>query len=535
MNSVCIVAEENTEMSEMWDNKGVLCDEKCDGYDEGELQVVLQRVSDCFSEKPGLCKVGSCVIAVQEGSAVVNLPPRQVPMSIRQAVSDEIKKLLAHGIIVESDAEWSSPVVPVRKKDGSIRLCVDFRELNAITPLHRFWLPSLQEILDKVGSSNVLSKLDLTSGFHQIEVAPESQDLTSFSCPAGKFKYVCMPFGLKNAPAIFQAVVEQVLAPMARVASNYIDDVVVFSRSWDDHLKDLQEVIECLGKAGLTIKRKKCEFGRRYMSYLGHQVGCGRVAVPESRVRAMAEFRRPITKKQLRSFLGSVGYYRKFVEGFARLSALLTPAVALSSPLRVVWTEEMDAAFRLLRESLCARVVLFVPVCSDVFVLYTDAAGGGVGACLHVLREEYELPVAFFSRQLRGAKHHYSVTELESLAIVAALIHFKYYLYGVPVTVYTDHKACTSLLTSSHLNRCLMRLALKIQDRAVDIRYRPGRCNGNADGLSRQDWCEDEVAEPCPGVVDQTGPSGQVLAGGSVGPASVDKDRSRENERKKEK
>ncbi len=152
MNSVCIVVEENTEMSEMWDNKGVLCDEKCDGYDEGELQVVLlqiQRVSDCFSEKPGLCKVGSCVIAVQEGSAVVNLPPRQVPMSIRQAVGDGIQKLLAHGIIVESDAEWSSPVVPVRKKDGSIRLCVDFRELNAITPSRRFWLPSLQEILDK--------------------------------------------------------------------------------------------------------------------------------------------------------------------------------------------------------------------------------------------------------------------------------------------------------------------------------------------------------------------------------------------------
>ncbi len=175
---------------------------------------------------------------------------------------------------------------------------------------------------------------------------------------------------------------------------------------------------------------------------------------------------------------------------------------------------------------MSARVVLFVPVCGDAFVLYTDASGGGVGACLHVLREEDKLPVAFFSRQLRGAEHHYSVTELESLAIVAALIHLEYYLYGVPVKVYTDHKACASLLTSSHLNRRLMRLALKIQDRAVDIRYNPGRCNGNAVGLSRQDWCEDDVAEPCPGVVDQTGPSDQV---------SRQRQRSREKERKKEK
>ncbi len=398
---------------------------------------------------------------------------------------------------------------------------MDYRELNKVTPLRRFWMPSLSEILHKVGSSAVLSKLDLTSGFHQIWMEESSQDLTSFVCPARRYKYVRMPFGLKNAPAVFQSVLEEVLRPVSDVCSNYIDDVVVYSAGWEEHLVDLVRVIECLGKAGLKVKRKKCEFGRKYMSSLGHQVGCGKVAVPEARVSAMREYGRPITKKQLRSFLGSVGYYRSFVDGFAALSVKLTPSVSLSAPQKVQWTREMDEAFGRLRESLCSRVVLYVPVSSDSFVLYTDSSGGGVGACLHVVREEDEFPVAFFSRQLRGAERNYSVTELETLAIVAAVLHFDFYLYGAPVVVFTDHRACVSLLSSRQLNRRLTRLALKLQDQKLEIRYRPGRDNGNADGLSRQDFDDEECLkemEDVPGF--QTCQSGKVFARGPVGPPS---------------
>ncbi len=298
---------------------------------------------------------------------MVNLPPRQVPVGIRDEVEREIEKMLKSGVIVKSDAEWVSPVVPVRKKDGSLRVCVDYRKLNTRTPLRRFWLPSLTEILEKVGPSSCLSKLDLTAGFHQIEVEEDSMPFTSFVCPMGKFMYCRMPFGLKNAPAIFQSAVEEVLKPVSGMSRNYIDDVIVFSEDWCSHLRDVKSVIECLGKAGLRIKRRKCEFGRRYLEYLGHQVGCGMVAVPEARVRAMADFRRPVTKKQLRSFLGSMSYYRKFIDGFAGMSSVLTPAVSLSSPARVVWTEEMSASFTRLRESLCQRVVLFIPVHNDVF------------------------------------------------------------------------------------------------------------------------------------------------------------------------
>ncbi len=522
VNAVCVIAEENSEMTAMWEGKSVLSDELCEGYSERELQRVLGGLNGFFSDCPGLCSVGKCTIEVSDGRDVVNLPPRQIPLYIRKAVEEEINNLLRSGIIVESNSEWSSSVVPVRKKDGSIRLCVDYRELNRITPLRRFWLPSLHEILDRVGVSAVLSKLDLTSGFHQIRMNEGSQELTFFCCPAGRYMFVRMPFGLKNAPAIFQSILENVLRPVSDVCSNYIDDQL------GRHLKDLVRVIECLGKAGLVVKRKKCEFGHKFMSYLGHQVGCGKVAVPEAKVKAMAEYGRPVTKKQLRSFLGSVGYYRSFVDGFSKLSSVLTQATSLASPHRINWTQGMDEAFWKLRVSLCSRVV--VPVCSDSFVLYTDASGRGIGTCLHVSRDNEELPGAFYSRQLRGAEATYTVTELEALAIVAALLHFEFYLYGAPVVVYTDHRACTSLLSSTHLNRRLMRLALKIMDRDVDIRYRPGRDNANTDGLSRQDW--DDHAAECVSCASQTCQRGKVLAGGPVVPPSAGVEKKEEEDSK---
>ncbi len=279
VNSVCVVAEENKEMCMMWEGAGVLCDERCEGFSEGDLQMVLSGLSEFFSDCPGLCSIGSCRIEVRAGSEVVNLPPHQVPMQIKGAVDQEINRLLWAGIIKESSSEWCSPIVPVRKKDGTVRLCVDFRELNKVTPLRRYYLPSLTEILDRVGNARALSKLDLVSGFHQISMDEGSEDLTSFICPMGKFKFCRMPFGLKNAPAIFQSVLEEVLKPVSDVCSNYIDDVIVYSDSWSEHLTDLTRVIKRLGEVGLTIKRSKCEFGKRYMLYLGHQVGGGMLAV----------------------------------------------------------------------------------------------------------------------------------------------------------------------------------------------------------------------------------------------------------------
>jgi len=444
MASTSVIAEEDAEM-EKWIDKRLLGEEKCEGYRESDVSRLLESHKLCFNDSPGLCKVGECKIVLKENHQVVKIPPRNIPVHIRAQVEAEINKLLTAGIIVPSDEEWSSPIVPIHKKDGSIRLCVDYREVNAITPLRRFWLPSLKEILDQVGPYAVLSKLDLTAGFHQVRMEEASSKFTTFSCPLGKFRFVRMPFGLKNAPAIFQNIVEQVLKPVCNVSKNYIDDIVVFSYSWEDHVRDVGDVLKCLNEAGLKVKYKKCEFGRKTMSYLGHQIGSGTIAVPAVRVKAMMEYTRPNTKHQLREFLGSIGYYREFIPNFASYSCLLTPSTSLTAPLRVSWTEEMDSAFSKLKHLLCNAVVLFIPTQNDTFKLYTDASGGGVGGCLHVVRDDKELPVAFFSRQLRGAERRYTVTELEALGIVESIRHFDHYLYGARVQVVTDHRACVAL------------------------------------------------------------------------------------------
>jgi len=517
VNAITLVAEEQGIAPDLLASKASLSDEVCPGYRADDLSNALSSVSEHFSDTPGLCRTGTCRICLVGGAFPVNLPPRQIPGGIRQAVKDEIDKLLAQGIIVKSESAWASPLVPVRKRDGSVRICVDFRQLNALTPLRRYWLPSLTEILEQVGPSMCLSTLDLTAGFHQLEMEPESSELTTFVCPFGRFRYVRMPLGLKNAPAIFQAVVESVLKPVSAFSKNYVDDVVIYSSTWQEHLDHLKRVISCLGKAGLTIKRKKCAFGRKHLLYLGHRIGGGTLAVPQMRTQALANFAKPKTKKQLRSFLGSASYYRSFIPGFADCSSLLTPATSLKSQLQVAWTDAMTEAFCKLKQLLCDSCVLVIPTPDDTFILYTDASGSGVGGCLHVYRDGKELPAGFFSRQLRGAEKNYSVTELESHAIISALKHFEYFVYTKQVKVVTDHKPCLALMDGSTLNKRLLRFALLLQQFSISLEYRPGKSHENADAMSRQSWEADTDIQTEAASGLSALPSGRSLAGGVVG------------------
>ena len=279
---------------------------------------------------------------------------------------------------------------------------------------------------------------------------------------------------------------DKVLEPVKDCSAIYIDDVIIFSSSWEAHLKHLAHVFQQLRSSGLKAKLSKCSFGKAHIEYLGHMAGSGNLAVPEHRVSALANYKRPITKRTLRLFLGCASYYRKFIEGFARLSSLLTLAMSMSAPKVVEWSEERLQAFEALKVSLCNHVTLHIPSLQDSFVLYTDASGRGIGACLHIKCDSKELPVAFYSRQLLGAESNYSITELKTLAIIAAVDHFQFYIYGTSFKVVTDHKACTSLLTSNVLNKRLRRMALRLQGSNVQIMYKPGSTHSNADGLSRQ-------------------------------------------------
>ena len=460
---------------------------KFPGFKEEWVEELRAEFPSVFDKSPG--KTGVCQLAIRTGdSPPIALGPHRVPERLKDSVKEEIEKLLGLGVIVESTSPWASPIVPVPKDDGGLRLCIDYRRLNGVTQADPYYMAMFDEILERVGQSRCISKIDLRKGFYQIEVEEESMAKTAFVTPYGKYEFRRMPFGLKNAPGIFQRTMEIVLRSCYGWAAPYIDDIVVFSNSGKEHVAHLRSVLEALRENGLTVNEEKCAFGRQKLEYLGHLIGMGELAVPAHRATAMAEYIRPKTKSQLRAFLGSVGYYRKFIFEFAKMSSKLIPATSKFSPSVVNWDEGMLEAFHKLRVSLCNTYVLSVPSPEDCFILNTDASGRGIGATLNIIRDGVERPAAFYSQQLQGAQKSYSATELEGLAIFKAIHKFAHWLWGRRFTVRTDHSALVALLKSRTLNRRLHGWVLKLQSFDFEVVYRPGAQNGDADGLSRQAW-----------------------------------------------
>ena len=459
-----------------------------EGFDEKNVVDGLkEEFPEVFSDLPGRTTV--CQLQIDTGEAAPRRShPYRVPDRLKEGVRAEVNKLVELGIVVPSTSPWASPVVPVPKTDGTVRVCVDYRKLNEVTTADPYYMATMDEIVERVGGSKIISKIDLAKGFYQVEVEPLSQEKTAFVCPYGKYEFKCMPFGLKNAPAMFQRLMEVVLGDCYGCSAPYIDDIIVFSENGEEHVQHLRCVLGALRRYGLTIKEAKCEWGKVKLEYLGHVIGGGELAVPAHRAAAMAEYKQPQTKKQLRSFLGAAGYYRQFVEGYARLSAVLSPWTSKSAPSVVCWTAEGLEAFTRIKVSLVDVCSLTVPTQQDEFVLHCDASGTGIGATLNVKRGGRKLPVAFYSKQLQGAQHHYSAMELEGLALFKAIHFFAHYLYGTRFEVITDHKALVSLLHSRVLNRRLHGWVLQLLEFDFTVQYRPGLENGDADALSRQAW-----------------------------------------------
>ena len=322
-----------------------------------------------------------------------------------------------------------------------VRVCVDFRRVNKITVKDPYHIPLVAEIVGRVGKARVLSKLDLSRGFYQVMLAEGAKEKTAIVTPFGKLEFTRMPFGLVNATSTFQRLMDRVLEGMDGFCSAYVDDILVYSDGWENHLVHLDRVFERLNDAGLKAKRSKCEWGKTRLEYLGHKIGEGRLAVLEDRAAAIVNFIKPTSKKGVRAFLGTTGYYRKFVPDYGKLAKPLTLLIRKLEPERVQWTLEADQAFVELCKCLCNTCMLTIPDVSDLFRLHTDASGVGLGAVLSVIRRGEEFPVTYYSRQLKGAESHYSVTELECLAVVRAIQHFEVYLAGQHFELVTDHQA----------------------------------------------------------------------------------------------
>lgn len=318
-------------------------------------------------------------------------------------------------------------------------------------------------------------------------VEPDSQHKTGFTLPFGKYEFLVMPFGLAGAPAVFQRLMDSLFAEMNGRVAAYLDDIVIYSRSWEEHLKHVDEALTRLKRAGLTLKPAKCHFSMTAGTYLGHEVGNGEVRLLGNKISAIQEFSRPITKTDMRAFLGLSGYYRRFVKDYSALATPLTDATKKNSPNKIPWTPQQQEAFRLLKDALAHQPVLKGPNYSKKFYLQTDASDSGIGAVLSQKDEEgNDHPVAYYSKKLLPSETRYTVIKRECLAIVQGIDHFQMYLTGVQFEVVTDHECLLYLSARKDTKGRLTRWALKLQEYDFTVKHRPGAQNGNADGLSRQ-------------------------------------------------
>ncbi|XP_065908993.1 uncharacterized protein [Dysidea avara] len=382
-------------------------------------------------------------------------PVRRVPFGARQEIADQLNKMQQNNVIQPSESPWASPVVLVRKRDGTLRFCVDYRALNSLTKPDLFPLPRINDLLDQLGKSKYFSTLDLKSGYWQIKVSDDSQEKTAFITHKGLFEFRVMPFGVTNAPAVFQRLMQRVLSGLqtsstVEFVSVYLDDVIVFSETLQDHIKHLRAVFDRLRKAGLMLNPSKCKLLSKEVEYLGHIVTpCG--LQPNNRnLEAVRNFPQPTTLKQLRQFLGLTSYYRRFIPGYAKVAH---PLHALTRKGAVFsWSAECEVAFESLRVKLSSSPLLAYPDFTKDFTLETDASKLGLGAILSQYQDDLKLhPVAYASRSISNAEANYAITDLETLAVVWAVTHFRYYLYGHNVIVFTDHAAVRAILGAPNL------------------------------------------------------------------------------------
>lgn len=418
---------------------------------------------------------------------------RPVPPSLYQELQALLKNMLESGVVRESASPWAAPIVLVKKKDGSWRFCVDYRKLNALTHKDAYPLPRIEESLTGLKAAKWYSTLDLASGYWQVEMDPADRKKTAFTTPFGLYEFERMPFGLCNAPATFQRLMQRCLGNLVNESLLiYLDDVVVFSPDFNSHLKHLEEVFQRLNQHGLKLQPKKCSLFQREVTYLGHVISEEGVATDPAKTAAVKEWPVPQTVRQVRSFLGFAGYYRRFIPAFSKiampLNALTRNTAHDKRSTPVNWSDECQQAFDSLKEALLHAPILAYADFSLPFRLYTDASFEGLGAVLAQIQNGNERVIAYASRSLQPAERNdqnYSSFKLELLALKWAVTEkFKDYLYGSEFVVFTDNNPLVHLETA-RLGAAEQRWAAQLANFRYTIKYRPGTQNKNADALSR--------------------------------------------------
>lgn len=458
-----------------------------DPRDRDDLQHILRSFADVFRCKTGTIKDFLYRFKVKEHKPFF-VKPFGIPWALRGKVHDEIKDMLEQGVIEPAVSTYNSPLLCIIKKDGSIRLVLDSRQINTIIEPETDRPETLDCLLQKFHGVKVLSSVDLKSSFWQIELHPECRKFTAFICFGRCYQFKKLPFGLNVSSSAFIRGFDSIIpAELKARITMYVDDILVAEPTWDDHNSVLAELLCVFREKGISVNLSKSEFGKRELKFLGHLVSAEGIKPDPEKLTAISEFPTPLNKRQLRQYLGLINFYKKFVQLPSIAATRLCTLTGKNA--RWDWDEDAEREFSELKEALLAAPLLVHPDLSKEFCMSTDSSRVGLGVTLF---QEYEedgkvvpKPIAFASRVLNKAERNYTVTELEALAVVYGFTKYRYFLYGRETKVYTDHRALQFLMTAQLTHGRLARWSLLLQEYKFRIVYIPGHLNVVADALSR--------------------------------------------------
>ncbi len=451
-----------------------------------------KEFADVFPDKlpPGLPPKRSVDhhIDLEEGAVPSSRPDYKKSLPEYDEMQRQIKEMIERGEIRPSVSPYGAPVLFVKKPDGSLRMCIDYRALNKQTVQNRYPLPRIEEMLDRLGKAKYFSKLDLRSGFNQIRVAEEDIYKTAFSTRYGHFEFLVMPFGLTNAPATFQTLMNDIFRPyLDKFIMVYLDDILIYSVTLEEHEQHIRQALQVLRENQLYAKASKCEFFKTKMGFLGHVLTGDGVQADPQKVQAIKEWPQPKTVKHVRSFLGLANYYRRYVHGFANMAAALNELTKKNVPF--IWSNAQARAFDALKAALTTSPVLKNPEFGKPFTITTDASEFAVGAVLSQATPEGERPVAFLSQTLNETQRRWPTHDRELHAIVCALRRWRHYVDGTDITVLTDHNSLKYFMEQRELSKRQIRWLETLQEygNSLTIKYLPGKANVVADALSRRE------------------------------------------------
>jgi hypothetical protein len=455
----------------------------CDAKLKSDLYEVVNQYDEMFHEPKGLPPKRGIQheIQLQQDCPLPNIGMYRMSVMENAEIKKQIQELLDKGVIVPSTSPCGSPIVLVLKKDGTWRMCVDFRALNKITVKNHYPLPRIDDLLDQLKDAKYFTKLDLRSRYHQIRIAEGDTWKTAFKTKQGLFEWMVMPFGLCNAPATFMRVMNDVLRPfLDDCVIVYLDDILIFSKSHEEHVKHVKQVLDVLRKEKLFLKMSKCEFGKTSLIYLGHIVGGGELKIDPSKVKVILEWPKPNNVTEVRSFLGATQYWRKFIANFSSIAAPLHAVTRVKQVFQ--WGGKQQKDFDTLKEKISSTPVLALPNLRQPFEIQTDASNYAMGAVLL----QHGKPICFHSETFNGAVINYPTYDKELYALVQSVKKWKHYLLGKETIVHTDHQPLQYLQSQTKLQqaRHFKWMGFLQQFHSV-IRYKKGIYNKVADMLSR--------------------------------------------------